>query len=231
MEIIPVIDIMDGLAVHARHGRREQYRPLQSPLCRSADPRAVMEGLLGLHPFKTVYIADLDALMGKGRQPAVLTRLRKTFPDITFWIDRGLPDHGPWDFFSAEANAVTVVGSESLSEERLPLLADIAAPFILSLDFRENGLMGPEPLLDHPELWPERVILMSLSHVGGAGGPDFARAERFRQRYSRHRFVAAGGVRGEKDLERLEAAGLSAVLIASALHSGAVDSRMLRQFS
>jgi phosphoribosylformimino-5-aminoimidazole carboxamide ribotide isomerase len=230
MKTIPVIDLMNGLAVHAKLGRREHYRPLQSPLCRSSEPEAVIEGLLGLHPFKTVYIADLDALMGKGRQTAVVERLRRAFPEISFWVDQGLSEHGRFGFFSAEDKAMAVIGSESLSEERLPLLAEVRAPFILSLDFRDGQLMGPERLLDRTELWPERIILMSLSHVGGTEGPDFARAEHFIRRHPRRRFVAAGGVRHEEDLLRFEAMGMAAVLMSSALHSGGVDSRVLGRF-
>jgi phosphoribosylformimino-5-aminoimidazole carboxamide ribotide isomerase len=230
MEIIPVIDLMNGLVVHARQGRREKYRPLESPLCRSSEPQAVIEGLLRLHGFRTFYIADLDALMDKGHQAAVLEKLKKAFPGLSFWVDQGWPKHGEGEIFSRDDQVLTVIGSESLSEARLPLLANPGAPFILSLDFRDGELVGPAPLPDRPELWPETVILMSLSHVGGTAGPDFARAERFRHRHPERRFVAAGGVRDTKDLERLEALGLSAVLMASALHSGAVDSRALERY-
>jgi phosphoribosylformimino-5-aminoimidazole carboxamide ribotide isomerase len=230
MKIIPVLDLMHGQAVHARHGRREHYRPLQSLLCRSAEPQAVVDGLLGLQPFDTIYVADLDALMGKSRQSAVLSRLMRTFPGIRFWVDQGLPDSREWPFFEAEDNAVMVVGSESFSEQSLPLLTDRRASFILSLDFRDGEWLGPDQLPKRPELWPETVILMNLTQVGGTDGPDFGRAKRFKARYPHHRFVAAGGVRGESDLERLAAMGMDAVLMASALHSGAVDARVLGRF-
>ena len=71
---------------------------------------------------------------------------------------------------------------------------------------------------------------MTLARVGGGEGPDFARAERFLHDYPGHRYVAAGGVRNDNDLRRLQELGMAGVLIASALHSGAVDERTLRQF-
>lgn len=230
MEIIPVLDLMNGLAVHARHGRRESYQPLQSPLCASAEPQAVVAGLLRLHPFQTVYVADLDALMGRARQTAMLESLRRAFPQVVFWIDQGLPDHGLKGCFRPEDNAQTVIGSESLSVEQWGTLEFGGNRFILSLDFREEGLLGPAPLLECPDSWPERIILMSLPHVGGMEGPDFTRAEQFQARYPGHRYIAAGGVRDENDLRRLEDQGLAGVLLASALHSGAVDARVLRQY-
>jgi len=227
MEIIPVIDLMDGRAVHAVRGRRENYRPLQSPLCPSAEPRAVLEGLLGLHAFKTVYLADLDALMGKPRQTAVVSGLLRAFPGVCFWIDAGLPEPG-WAW--PEGRGVVVIGSESLGVEISALPDARTTPFILSLDFQGGGLLGPSALPDRPDLWPERVILMSLARVGSGAGPDRARLGQFIRNHPGHRFVAAGGVRDARDLAALEVLGVSQVLMASALHSGAVDGAVLGRF-
>ncbi|MGZ8246147.1 HisA/HisF-related TIM barrel protein, partial [Methylomagnum sp.] len=231
MQIIPVLDLMNGLAVHARQGHRELYQPLQSPLCRSPEPCAVVEGLLNLHPFTTVYIADLDALMGKQRQSGVMTELRRAFPGLAWWIDQGVPCKGGELFFTPEPNTTPIIGSESLREEHLPRLAGTdATNWILSLDSRAGQPLGPARLPESPDLWPETVILMNLSVVGGGSGPDVGQAERLTREHPRHRFVAAGGVRDANDLARLEASGLAAVLMASALHSGEVDARGLGRF-
>jgi phosphoribosylformimino-5-aminoimidazole carboxamide ribotide isomerase len=231
MEIIPVLDLMNGLAVHARQGHRESYQPLQSPLCRSAEPCAVVEGLLSLHPFKTVYIADLDALMGKGRQTGAVAELRQAFPDLGWWIDQGIPGGDGGLFFPLETNTRPVIGSESLRDEDLSSLAGMnPAEWILSLDSRAGQPLGPASLPERPDLWPDTVILMNLSVVGSGGGPSVGRLEQLTKGYPRHRFVAAGGVRDGADLARLDALGVAAVLMASALHSGAVDARVLREF-
>ena len=39
LDIIPVIDLRHGLVVRAVMGRRELYRPIETPLSRTADPR------------------------------------------------------------------------------------------------------------------------------------------------------------------------------------------------
>jgi phosphoribosylformimino-5-aminoimidazole carboxamide ribotide isomerase len=230
MKIIPVIDLMNGIVVHARQGRRDTYRPLESPLCRNSAPEAVVEGLLGLHGFATFYVADLDALIGKPRQTAILERLKQAFSGLKFWVDQGLRDHEERDNLASDGRVLRVIGSESLTTERLPLLERIGAPFILSLDFDGDGPMGPAELPERPKLWPETVIVMSLPRVGSTAGPDFGRIESLVCRHPERRWVAAGGVRGEKDLERLEALGVGAVLMASALHSGAVDARRLKRY-
>ena len=227
MEIIPVIDLMNGRAVQAKRGLREQYRPLRSPLCGGSAPIGVLEGLLSLHPFKTVYLADLDALMGKGLQASAIDALIDAFPAVGFWIDSGLPQREGSGFLAAGRRTTAVIGSESLEGKWRELANAPPGSFILSLDFLGGELLGPKPLLDHPELWPERVIVMSLSHVGGEEGPDFARLEELVRRHPRQRFVAAGGVRDAGDIERIEALGVSQALLASALHSGKVDRRVL----
>lgn len=227
MQIIPVIDLMKGAVVHARRGLRDSYRPVQSPLCRDASPWAVIDALLGLSDFDTLYVADLDALMGVGDQRELLNRLQQDYPDLTFWIDRGLPALAATD---NRSNCVPVIGSESLSGEDLARLPELAGEFILSLDFMAEHLLGGNSLLQNTSVWPEKIIIMSLSRVGGDEGPDFQRLESFRASWPDKKFVAGGGVRDEGDLERLQGLGISGVLLASALHSGALNAEVLREY-
>ena len=89
MKIIPVIDILSGQAVSAYRGERDGYQPLQSALCHSAEPADVMRGFLSLYPFTTVYLADLDAILGRGNNNAVVNRLAEAFPSVQLWLDNG----------------------------------------------------------------------------------------------------------------------------------------------
>ncbi len=222
MEIIPAIDLMHARVVHAKKGRRSQYKPVHSRLCKRSEPRAVIDALLGVYPFQTLYIADLDALMQKRCNHPLIDDLRRAYPAITFWIDQGLPrDRLP---AVQRDRAISVIGSESLSPKTLPLLRDVAAHgHILSLDFFNQRLLGPAVLGEDAGLWPEKIIIMSLACVGGSGGPDFERLGRFSRRWPEAFFIAAGGIRHQQDIERLDRMGIKAVLVASALHSGSLD--------
>jgi phosphoribosylformimino-5-aminoimidazole carboxamide ribotide isomerase len=224
VQIIPVIDLMKNIVVHAKKGRRDSYKPIQTPLCQGSSPHAVIDGLLGLHEFKTRYIADLDALMGLGDHGALLSRLQQDYPGLQFWIDRGLPPSG---LPQPGLNSVPVIGSESLVGERLGLLKTVGRPYILSLDFMGEGLLGESNLLEDSGLWPDTVIIMSLSCVGANEGPDFQRLEKFRRQRPEKNIIAAGGARNAKDLNRLDELGVGGVLLASALHSGALDPSVL----
>jgi len=43
MKIIPVIDLKDGVVVHAKQGHREHYQPINTDLCKSSDIFQVIE--------------------------------------------------------------------------------------------------------------------------------------------------------------------------------------------
>lgn len=227
MQIIPVIDLMDGVVVHAKRGQRDRYRPIQTPLCEGAQAHAVIDAMLGLHGFTTFYVADLNALTGTGDNCRLLERLRQDYPSLQFWIDQGLPA-----FASAvgACDSVTVIGSESLGQDAVGCLRGLRDGFILSLDFIGERLIGDERLLGDPGVWPDTVIIMSLSCIGAGEGPDFKRLEAFRARCPERRIIAAGGVRHADDLRRLDGLGVYGVLVASALHSGALTEAVLREY-
>ncbi|MEJ2619301.1 MAG: HisA/HisF-related TIM barrel protein [Candidatus Thiodiazotropha sp.] len=226
MKLIPVIDLMNGMVVTAIRGQRHNYLPCTTPLCRSSQPEAVISALLGLYPFDTLYIADLDAITGDGANTALISELSRRFSKNHFWVDNGLNDLQHLQSF-----ARPVIGTESLStlQQLSHLITSLPSP-LLSLDFVDNRFKGPAGLMDHPELWPEDVIVMSLSHVGSAGGADTSRMQQLRQLSVKHRFYAAGGIRDQRDLQQIEALGGSGALLSTALHQGTIDSSTLNAY-
>ena len=62
MKVIPVIDILNEVAVHAVRGKRSEYKPLESNLTTSTTPIDVARTFKTLG-FNEVYIADLDAII------------------------------------------------------------------------------------------------------------------------------------------------------------------------
>ena len=171
-----------------------------------------------LGAFPTLYVADLDAIRGRGDNFAALARLRAAFPSLTLWIDNGAAD-------SAAVAAAGVYGASVLGSESQRDLSLVAAQrhALLSLDFRGDVFQGPAELLARPELWPERVIVMTLGRVGSAAGPDLERIAAIRKLAGSRRLYAAGGVRDNADLAALKEAGAAGVLAASALHDGGIS--------
>lgn len=227
MQVIPVIDVRHGVAVRAEAGDRANYQPLRSPIAASPDPVDVARSLMALHPFPVIYVADLDGIEGRGANVGLAADITCA-TGAAVWLDQGI---GPAEYgvglFSP--NIVPVLGSESgwdvAALSGLNPLQQAAS--VLSLDFRGETFVGNAELLDRPDLWPDRVVVMTLGQVGRAGGPDLPRLAAITRLANTKRLIsakpvslyAAGGVRNRSDLTVLSHAGIAGALIATALHS------------
>lgn len=231
MRIIPVLDLKGGEVVRAAKGRRDEYRPIATPLSASADIGAVAEGLRTLYPFPTFYIADLDAIEGRGPNSAALARLRAMARPQQLWVDAGFADADRLSAALAEPSVSPVLGTESQRDATLLRRFRDHPDLILSLDFFSDGFHGPASFLDEPEFWPERVIVMTLAKVGAAAGPDFERLREIRAKAGNREIIAAGGVRNEADIRALASLGIAAALVATSLHDGTLTPQQLTSFS
>ena len=223
MDVIPVVDLLGGRVVHARKGDRDAYRPIVTPLARTSDAVDIVGGLLGLHAFAALYVADLDAILRRGDNVASLRRLRAAFPALRLWIDNGAADATALAAILDAGLGVPVLGSESQRDGALIAAYRDSDRVVLSLDFRAERFLGPEGVLESPGAWPGRVIVMTLARVGGEAGPDFDRLRAVRRIAGGRTVYAAGGVRDARDLAELKTLGCAGVLVASALHDGRVS--------
>jgi len=227
MQIIPVIDIRKGAVMRACAGDRDNYRPVASPLATTSAPADVVAGFLKLFPFEKIYIADLDAIQGRGDNCGDIIALTERFPALRFMVDAGAKS-GEW---RGVAGVECIVGSETLHDWASMRIARDDPDVILSLDFRDDVFIGPDSLLDCAELWPRQIIVMTLARVGARAGPDVERLAKIVERAGERRVYAAGGVRDAEDLARLEAIGAAGALVATALHDGALTRADLDRFS
>ena len=215
--VIPVLDIKAGQVVHAVRGERANYAPIQSVITQHTDPMLVVADLLAFNSFPTLYLADLDAIMGQAPQQ-VIVKLCRAFRDIEFWVDAG-PALEAW---LPPDNLRPVIGTECSG---LEVFEDVRNN-VLSLDFDAAGLRGNPEVLERRTQWPIDVIAMCLHRVGSMEGPDLKLLQGLRR--SRGRLIAAGGVRNTQDLQQLCADGMD-VLVSSALHHGRVSAEDLKK--
>ena len=226
MEVIPVIDLLGGVVVHARRGQRDAYHPITSPLSPTSAPGDVAAGLLRLFPFQRLYVADLDAIAGRPGNAAGLAAFGERHVDL--WVDAGVEDEAAAHVWLAAAKTSVVIGSESQTGTQLAHALRDHPRAVLSLDFRGDAFQGPEALLTDTSLWPGRVIVMTLARVGAQSGPDLARVAAIAARADRRAVYAAGGVRDITDLRALSATGAAGALVATALHDGGLPAADLR---
>ncbi|HEY4173951.1 MAG TPA: HisA/HisF-related TIM barrel protein [Rhodopila sp.] len=223
MDVIPVIDIKNGEVVHAQGGRRDSYRPIRTPLSPTSAPADVAAGLLRLAPFRALYIADLDAIEGRAANDSAIDAVARAVPGVELWVDNGIGDVGAARAWLGRCEHCLVVGSESQSGAETILALRDEPRVLLSLDFRGDAFLGPVGLLEDVAAWPARVIVMTLARVGGAAGPDVERVGGIVGRAGRRAVFGAGGVRNAADLGALRSGGAAGVLVATALHTGALS--------
>ena len=234
MQVIPVIDLLNGEVVHAKKGLRQTYQPMHSPLCSSSEPLTVVAAIMAMHPFKQLYIADLNAIQklpNKTRSNyASIAQISHAYPELELWLDAGF-QHSADLLKWQTLNVSIILASENFHDMQDYLALSQQHEFILSLDFFSDGFHGPKALFKQTEDWPERVIIMSLSDVGANQGFNKARLVEIMQSNKGSRLYAAGGIRDEQDLLSLKALGVHGALVASALHNQQISGASLTKLS
>lgn len=231
-DIIPVVDLEEGLVVHARAGKqahagkRAEYRPIATPFGPPHDAAAIARALLGITFSPALYIADLDAILGRGNNFELCRELAHALPNTDLWIDAGFSDVTDCAFW-LPLGATLVIGSETIAnlEAWENMLSSFGGNLVLSLDFDEQGLRGPQEVMVNPDLWPDRLILMSLGRVGTETGPDVARLQEALRVAGGRAVYVAGGVADLGDITKVAQTGARGVLAATAFHSGAVSQK------
>lgn len=233
MDVVPVIDVRNGVAVAAIRGEREAYRPLATPLAEGSDPVEIARGYARLFTFPILYVADLDGIEGRGRNAGLASGLATAIPGCVVWIDDGMRPRDAAARIASPGNGLPVIGTESIVGEAdvVALRALPPTGYVLSLDFRGEGFVGPAAVLDDADHWPQNIIVMTLQRVGSGEGPDVGRVAEVVARANGRRVYAAGGVRDRGDIEALHEVGATGALVATALHAGKIKAGDLREIA
>jgi len=232
VRIIPVIDLLDGVVVHAKQGQRKYYQPIVSPLSASSNPLDIVKAFVEIYPFETLYIADLNAIQrldsDVGIHQSIIDDIQQAFPQLSIWLDAGvrhLEEAQQWQSMKVSL----VLGTESIQSltSYLAILNAMPGRTVLSLDFMPSGYQGLEIFLQSTEYWPQDVIVMTLNHVGAQQGVAIELLSLLSQRSQHHHLYAAGGVSNMEDIKLLERLGIHGALIATALHTQQINTAML----
>jgi phosphoribosylformimino-5-aminoimidazole carboxamide ribotide isomerase len=226
MRVIPVIDLKDGVAVHAVRGERQRYRPMRSRLVEGADPVTVTRAVRDRLGLRELYVADLDAIAGGEGHPETLAALAS---EAEVMVDAGVSDPAGVERLLSLGVARVIVGTETLPDaERLP-----TGPIVVSLDMRAGQVLSRDPALTAlgagealarlTRAGVREAIVLDLARVGSGEGPDVELVGELHRRFPELALLAGGGVRDVADLRALARAGAAGALVATALHSGAID--------
>jgi phosphoribosylformimino-5-aminoimidazole carboxamide ribotide isomerase len=238
VKIIPVIDVLGGIAVHAVRGRRKEYRPLKSVLCASTDPLDVAVAFKTLG-FDELYVADLDAISG-GKPSFSLFKRIADKTGLELMVDAGVMNLKTAEEVLDSGVSKVIIGTETLT--RVNFVAEAVASFgservVVSLDLKENRVLSgfelgmlAEPiklLRKFQGMGVSQVIVLDLTKVGSREGVNLPFLREVLRNIKAKVFVG-GGVRDVKDLMELKTIGVFGVLVATALHSGKISVEELK---
>jgi phosphoribosylformimino-5-aminoimidazole carboxamide ribotide isomerase len=239
LKIIPVIDILSGITVHAVRGRRSEYQPLKSILCTSTDPLNVASAFKALG-FSELYIADLDAIMGGHPNFSILKQIADT-TGLSLMVDAGIADLERAEKLLKSHVSKVIIGTEtlpsfsfvrdavkSLGKEQVVVSLDLKGERVLG-GFELGKLGNPfDVLREIQEIGVEQIIMLDLARVGSGEGVNMPLlTEMLKNR--KVKVLVGGGVRGIADLVELRTVGVFGVLVATTLHSGKITLAELKQ--
>ncbi|KUO94378.1 MAG: hypothetical protein AT717_05710 [Vulcanisaeta sp. CIS_19] len=219
INIIPVLDIMGGFVVHAIRGERDNYKPFtDSTLCSNAKPTCVIDRLYDLG-FRTIYIADLDSIMGIGSNRWVIDYA--LYRGFRVYADVGRDGLSLMD----GENLHYVIGTEYLMyPQELRLINNRVSSLDLEYE-RVKFMNGTYELSEvvksivRTGVTPRALLVINLKYVGTMQGINRKALDLVRASYNGPLLVG-GGLRGVDEIQELIKYNLDGLLIATALHRG-----------
>jgi phosphoribosylformimino-5-aminoimidazole carboxamide ribotide isomerase len=234
MRIIPVLDLQGGHVVRGIGGRRQEYRPIASPMSASSRPIDVAQAFRQRFGFAELYVADLDAIAGAA--PALITYAELRAEGFQLWLDAGVREAAMAAALSAAGIERVVVGLETVAGPATlqTTCSQLGAERVaFSLDLKQGEPLGDTSAWERSDAWSiagqaialgvKHLILLDLARVGMSGGTGTDDlCGRLAATYPEVQLVAGGGIRDPADVRHLQRCGVGAVLVATALHDGRI---------
>ncbi|PVX24570.1 MAG: hypothetical protein CW716_09785 [Candidatus Bathyarchaeum sp.] len=234
MNVIPVIDILNAVAVHGIRGERKQYRPLKSVICKSADHPLKIASAFKSLGFSSLYLADLDAILTNSANFDIYRRIvAQTGLDLM--VDAGIADITKANEVLAADVPKIVVGSETLAS--LDFLGQAVKAFgrdkvVVSIDLKNGKVLSASEAIakmnavsfaqELGNLGVKQIIILDLDKVGTEHGINLPLLKKVIEETGVEVLVG-GGIRSLSELEQLRALGVSGALVATILHNGKLE--------
>ena len=246
---ILVLDIFDGVVVHAVGGRREEYRPIAeySSVCETSDAVAIVRSLKA----REVYAADLNRIRGRGTAADNDSVVRDVSMYCKTILSCGVRSANDFARGLLIADTVTI-GTENAGFDVMGEVCGCGSKCecececdAAGTDSRRVGvdvnidLMGGRILTnvgmsltpleavarlnDYPI---NELIIIDLTRVGTESGIDLDLLAEVVSR-SDHPVIFGGGVRDMNDLDLLRNLGVAGALVATGVHNLEIPVEML----
>jgi len=233
LKVIPVIDVLNGIVVHAVRGIRKEYQPLQSVLTKSVEPLEVARAFKNLG-FNDLYVADLDSIIDCSRNFTTLKNITDEI-DIKLMVDAGVTSIERANKLIYSGVSKLIIGTETLQTKSFVAQAvDILGSerVVVSLDLKGDKILvkfGFDSCVDSicllkqfRDMGVSQIIVLDLKRVGSGEGINIDFLKKVISEVGVDVYVG-GGVRNFNDLVELKNLGVSGALVATALHTGKIS--------
>jgi phosphoribosylformimino-5-aminoimidazole carboxamide ribotide isomerase len=240
--IIPVIDIMNGIAVHANKGLRNEYQPIHMKFSQSSKPKDLLAFYLQKFHFTEAYIADLDSIIREKPNLEILSEIIHE-STLNIMLDAGI------------RNLYDIIQFKNLGVDKLILATETIESFgviddavseigpekiIVSIDMKKQHLiceckefaeMDINSIITQvKKRGISEIILLDLSKIGSLSGGGSSNYTSIRKNHPDLSIIIGGGVKNIQDIHRLKDQGFNGALIATALHKGIISPELVNIF-
>lgn len=225
LEIIPVLDLMNSIAVSGKSGNRETYTPLETIYASSANPLEIAKSLK-MNNAKEMYIADLDFIERNGKHN--IFEIKEVNTVLPVILDVGVDNLKTFEFLLEFAYKI-IVATETLDsiEELYKIFEKYPKErIVVSVDVKNGELYSKnmDISLDDfkdvlNEIKPNEIILLDISSVGTGEGYNKNLLNKFEE--FKDQIILGGGIKKD-EIEELNELGIKKALIGTAFHNGEV---------
>ena len=229
IELIPAIDIINGICVRLTKGDYDQKTAYGKPLEMAQEFERI--------GFKRLHMVDLDGAKSKHIvNDKVLSEVAsQTNLEIDF--GGGIKTHTDIEkAFNAGAKMVTI-GSIAVTEprlftwwlqkygpDRIILGADVRDGKISINGWKEDSTENLLPFLKrYIDAGVRNVLCTEISKDGTLTGPAFELYSEVMKTYPDLNLIASGGVSSIEDIKALDAIGVTAVVFGKAIYEGKIN--------
>ncbi|OYT63708.1 phosphoribosylformimino-5-aminoimidazole carboxamide ribotide isomerase [Methanosarcinales archaeon ex4572_44] len=227
-----VLDIFDGIVVHAIRGKRKEYMPVSdfSSVCDTSD---AVEIVKAFNPAE-VYAADLNRIRGIGDNFPVVREASRYCKTILSCGVRSAEDVTNGLMIADTVTIGTENADFSVIRQACEMIRD-RSRIDVNIDLMNNKILtntkisltpmeAIEKLNDYPI---SHLIIIDLTKVGTESGINLGFLEDV-VACSDHPVIFGGGVQDMNDLDTLRDIGVKGALIATAIHNNSIPLKVLR---
>ena len=210
LEIIPVLDLMNSIAVSGKSGNRETYTPLETIYASSANPLEIAKSLK-MNNAKEMYIADLDFIERNGKHN--IFEIKEVNTVLPVILDVGVDNLKTFEFLLEFAYKI-IVATETLDsiEELYKIFEKYPKErIVVSVDVKNGELYSKnmDISLDEfkdvlNEIKPNEIILLDISSVGTGEGYNKDLLNKFEE--FKDQIILGGGIKKD-EIEELKSKG------------------------